>query len=221
MSITTDQQSWISQNPSYINVTSGYGAASTNLGPGNVSYPGSSILSIGAGWATWCCGYTGEVVWNGGTSVTLTFSGLSAFGMQIEPNIWTSEPMTVTLSNGQTVSEVVGGYAGADFIGFTGDNITYMTINDLSGDSFALGNFYALPVAPTVKVTGADLVANNVTVKLSGSSGISGVLTVSAQGSNGSYAATTPANAIGPGEYTLHFDRVNMPTDAYTSISAK
>ncbi|MEJ0048677.1 MAG: hypothetical protein WDN04_23130 [Rhodospirillales bacterium] len=46
-------------------VTSGYGDAATSLAGGNVAYGSGIALKSGREWATWCCGYKGEVVWTG------------------------------------------------------------------------------------------------------------------------------------------------------------
>jgi len=136
-------------SPAFDTLTSNYGSTSTALPPGaEVSYPSSEVLSIGNGWATWSGGYTGEVVFNGATSIPINLSSVSAFGFQVEPNQFQTESITVTftltLSNGQTetLTDNVNGDAGAQFFGFVGWGVSSITITDNSGDNFAFGNFY-------------------------------------------------------------------------------
>lgn len=217
--LTDSLSAWETAAPGFINVAGGYGSGATALGTGSVSYPSGTVLSIGNGWATWCCGYGGQVIWTG-TSTTLTFTGLAAFGVEVEPDMFQTEGITVTLSDGQTITDNVGGYAGAQFFGFSGAGITSMTITDNASDDFAFGNFYALPAASQVTITGADLVSNTVTVQLSGPADSTGVLTVNADGASGEYPAQTQTTPVGPGTYTLKFDRPNMSIDTYASVTA-
>ncbi len=72
-----------------------------------------------------------------------------------------------------------------------------------------------------VTITEANLVRNTVTVQLRGASGTWGVLKVTANGMTNNYAAITPTNPVGPGIYTVSFDRLNMPIDTYKSITAE
>jgi len=87
--------------------------------------------------------------------------------------------------------------------------------NDNSGS--ILANVQPGPIS----ITSANLVTNAVNVVLCGTSGTSGVLKVTAIGETNNYAAITPTNAVGPGTYTVSFDRPNMPKDTYTSITAE
>jgi 3D (Asp-Asp-Asp) domain-containing protein len=128
---------------SYANTTSNYGPASTALGSGSISYTSGKVLTVGVNWNTWCCGYGGEVVAMPGSSATVSFPGITAFGFQVEPNKYQEEKITVTLSDGQSISDIVGGEAGAQFFGFVGAGITSLTVVDAVGDIFAFGNFYS------------------------------------------------------------------------------
>src|SRR4029078_3159127 len=97
-------------------------------------------------WSTWCCGYTGNVAYFSGlSSVTITLSGVAAFGFQAEPSALAVHGMTVTLSNGQTITDNVDGTCGSQFFGYVGSGISSITITDNSGGDFVIGNFYFLP----------------------------------------------------------------------------
>jgi hypothetical protein len=157
----TDQISqWQSTASGFFNVSSGYGTTSTALGNGSVSYPTATIQQANGSWATWCCGYTGNVAYfSGSSSVTITLSGVGAFGFEAEPTQLAVHGMTVTLSNGQTLTGNVNGNYGSQFFGYVGDGITSITITDNSGGDFAIGNFYYRPVggAPaSIAVASAD-----------------------------------------------------------------
>jgi hypothetical protein len=105
------------------------------------------ILQAGSTWGTWCCGYTGNVAYfSGASSVTITLSGVGAFGFELEPNTSVVQSMTVTLSNGETLTDDVNGNYGARFFGYVGQGITSITITDNAISDFAIGNFYFLPV---------------------------------------------------------------------------
>jgi hypothetical protein len=157
---TDSLESWAADVQQFDNQVLNYGPTSTALVGGvEISYPSSSVLSIGNGWATWSGGYAGEVLWPQVESATInlsqttTPSGLSsawAFGFEVEPNQFKSESFTITLNGGPTelspITEQVNGDAGAQFFGFVGTtDITSITITDNSGDTFAFGNFYYEP----------------------------------------------------------------------------
>src|SRR4029079_3914902 len=96
---------------------------------------------------------------SGASSVTITLSGVGAFGFQAEPSALSVHGMTVTLSNGQTITDNVNGNFGSQFFGYVGSGITSITITDNSGGDFAIGNFYFLPAggAPSsILVASAD-----------------------------------------------------------------
>ena len=110
--------------------------------------------TIGSGWATWCCGYTGQVLWsNGGQSVTYTFgSPVSAFGIFVEPDLFQTDTISMTLSDGSTLSQTPNGSGGAEFYGYVDPpSITGFTIQDLSSDDFAVGDAFvaATPLPST------------------------------------------------------------------------
>jgi hypothetical protein len=158
--LLTDQISlWQSQASGFSNVSSGYGTTSTALGSGAVNYPSATIETANGSWTTWCCGYAGSVAYFAGqSSVTITLSGVSAFGFEAQPSPFAVQGMTVTLSDGQTITDNVNGYYGAQFFGYVGKGITSITITDNSGNDFAIGNFYFVPDngAASVTVASAD-----------------------------------------------------------------
>ena len=102
--------------------------------------------TIGAGWATWSHGYTGDVYYtNGATSVTLTMpTGTGAFYLYAEPNPFSAFTITATAQDGTSVSQSVTGYEGAAGYGFygTGGSKILSIQVDLQGPyDFAVGEF--------------------------------------------------------------------------------
>jgi hypothetical protein len=95
-------------------------------------------------------------------SVTATFSQpQSDFGVEMEPNDLTSPRlMTLTLSNGSTLSQWVDGNGGAMFFGWTGGDIVSMTMSiDVPSDvdqGFAFGRM-VVPVPGSVLLLGSGL----------------------------------------------------------------
>jgi hypothetical protein len=155
--------------------------------------------------------------------------------MQIEPDPYVVDNMTVTLSNGQSISNDVGGEAGAQFFGFVGADIKSLTITDNAGNDFAFGNFYSVPTGcpvtsttsadsasgACVSIAGADLTSNNVAVTLSAPQGTTGKLTITANGAVGTYSIdVAKGNAIGPSSPNVALDRLQIPPDVYSSITA-
>jgi len=106
--------------------------------------------SIGAGWATWCCGYTGQVLESYGTgsyhSENWTISPVSGFGMYIEPDPFGTFNITLGLDTGQTLTQSVSGDAGAQFFGWAGTGVTSLTIS--STVDFAEGDFFSSKAVP-------------------------------------------------------------------------
>lgn len=118
------------------------------------------VASIGNGWATWCCGYTGQVLESYSTGTltteTWTISPVSAFGMYIEPDVFETLDITLTLSSGSHVTEAVAGEGGAEFFGWVGSDVTGITIS--SSSDFAEGDFFSSKVvASTPEVSSVFL----------------------------------------------------------------
>ena len=89
---------------------------------------------------------------------------------------------------------------------------------------------YYIPVAASasvlvvgIAITDADIEGNAVNVTLTGPSGSSGTLVVTANASGGvSFSASANGgNPVGPGDYTVSFNRPSMPVAEYTSVTAK
>jgi hypothetical protein len=103
------------------------------------------VESIGSGWATWCCGYSGNVLESYGTGSYQTenwaITPVSGFGMFIEPDPFGTFDITLTLSSGGTLTEGVAGAAGAQFFGWAGSGVTSLTIS--STTDFAEGDFFS------------------------------------------------------------------------------
>ncbi len=86
--------------------------------------------TIGSGWATWSGGYTGAVLVSSPNTLTGTFdSSLYAFGLEIEPNVYSIFDVTLTLSDDSSLTIPVAGNSGAQFFGWTEGDIAAMTIN--------------------------------------------------------------------------------------------
>jgi len=116
---------------------------------GDVIYFSSpvSVRQIGAGWATWSHGYTGNCFYtNGRTSLTMTLSsGIGTFRFYAEPNPFGVWNITATGSDGSTSiasTQGVEGAAGATGWGFYGTGGADVVSVHLSSDvDFAVGEF--------------------------------------------------------------------------------
>ncbi|MCC6678084.1 MAG: hypothetical protein IT436_13165 [Phycisphaerales bacterium] len=105
-----------------------------------------SVRAIGAGWATWSHGYTGNVFYtNGATSLTMTLEDIRAFQFYGEPNPFAVFQTTATGSDGSTsvaAQQFPDGSSGATgwgFYGTGGANVASVTVS--SDEDFAVGEF--------------------------------------------------------------------------------
>jgi hypothetical protein len=101
---------------------------------------------IGAGWASWSHGYTGDVYYNGGgTSQTLTLpAGTGAVYFYVEPNPMSLQQFEAVAQPGGVSTGLfeVDGNGGARYVGFYttgGDTIQSITIT--ANSDFAVGEF--------------------------------------------------------------------------------
>ena len=102
--------------------------------------------TVGAGWATWSHGYSGDVYFEPGTSVTLTMpAGTGAFYLYAEPNLMQPFTITAIAQDGTVVSQIADGNAGAagyGFYGTAGSRISSIQVDFLQGElGFAIGEF--------------------------------------------------------------------------------
>jgi hypothetical protein len=124
----------------------------------------TSHRSIGSGWSTWSHGYTGDVYYQTGTSLTLTLPSLTtAFYFYAEPQAFNIFNISA-LSGSVLLSESVNGSAGAEFFGFYTDGsvfLTSITITTSDTSGFAVGEFgiaqSAVPEPSTYALFGAAL----------------------------------------------------------------
>lgn len=126
----------------------------------------ATLVQIGNGWATWCCGYTGNVYnGNGVSSIASAISSVSAFGFYMEPNIFSTFTMTLTTSDNSVLSYPVSGVGGAGFFGWVGSGVTSFQMSaDPNAFGFAFGDFFdvqsrAVPEPATLSLIGAGVAA--------------------------------------------------------------
>jgi hypothetical protein len=101
-----------------------------------------TIYTVGSGWSSWSGGYTGQVLFNGNTSVDYSLgSSVKGFGMFVEPDPFDIFNITLTTSDGGTITQAVNGSGGAAFFGWTGAGVTSFTLS--STDAFAAGDFFS------------------------------------------------------------------------------
>jgi hypothetical protein len=115
---------------------------------GNISFgPSLYHYTVGAGWATWSNGYTGDVYDLGqgsGGSVTVTLpAGTDAFYLYAEPNPFAVIDITATTNDGTTSGSIpVQGDGGAQYFGFyTDGSVSISSVTVSSGQDFAIGEF--------------------------------------------------------------------------------
>lgn len=149
----TDYDLWASRITGNINSTESLGSNFTSIwdtplvGGGSLefSYP-ATIATIGYNWQTWSGGYTGQVLGSyNDTDITIMLSeNIIALGFYVEQNDYDIKEITITLDNGQTISQNINGYAGAGFFGFYGGRVASITISISPADYFAFGNFKSI-----------------------------------------------------------------------------
>jgi len=142
-----------------LGVPDGTAVTSVTLGDGTVlgltAATTQTVTSIGDGWATWSGGYIGQVVINGAAtpvsaSITPTVGGL---GMFIEPQQFAVFDVTLLLSTGASITQAVQGDSGAAFFGYTGSDVTSVTISSTDPTGFAYGDFFTTPAPEPASLT--------------------------------------------------------------------
>ena len=150
-SFQADVGAWTTLNPGYVEDqqygSQGTVTSSVTLDDGvQLGFTGPvTIFDAGSGWATWCCSYTGQVLWTGGgTSLTIdTLPDVYSFGFYAEPDQYADFLITLLMTDGSTLTRTVNGNGGAEFFGFTGAGVSSMTIS--STTDFAIGDFFVVP----------------------------------------------------------------------------
>lgn len=105
-----------------------------------------SLREVGAGWATWSHGYTGDVYFTGDSSLTLTLpSQTAAFYLYTQPNSFSTFSFTVTDASGVSSTTDITGDSGAKGFGFYGtggSTLASITVSTEPGAlGFAVGEF--------------------------------------------------------------------------------
>jgi hypothetical protein len=129
----------------------------------NVALIGAQVPS--GGWATWSGGNTPRVLATYNTRATSVIAnfptGQSAFGLEMEPNNFAIESMTLTLGSGPALQQNVDGNGGAAFFGWVGAPETFITLSNDASDTFAFGRMVegtvSVPVPPSVLLLGSGL----------------------------------------------------------------
>jgi hypothetical protein len=156
-------------------VTSNTGVGLYNFVTGPITLNGGQSFSVAGaddqvlqplnGWGPWSGGYTGDIVDTTTNSETLSFNkgtaGINGLGIDLSPDFGIfgpfAETFTVTLSDGTTM-QISGSYppGTTQFVGFTGSNITSLTIAAQNAPDFAFGDFRDVPepMSAALLVTG-------------------------------------------------------------------
>ena len=114
---------------------------------GTVNFSASlTHYMVGAGWATWSHGYTGDVYFSPQSpTVILTMpAGTGAFYLYAEPNPFAPYTISATAQDGTVVTQIVHGSAGAagyGFYGTGGSQISSIQVDYLGEMGFAIGEF--------------------------------------------------------------------------------
>lgn len=127
---------------------------------GQVSFSTSLQHALTPGeWGTWSHGYSGDVYYNPGTSVTLTLpADTTAFYLYAEPNLFDWYDIQAIADDGTNSGWIsVYGSAGANGFGFyttSGQTITSISVN--ASSDYAIGEFGIAAVpAPGAVLLGA------------------------------------------------------------------
>jgi hypothetical protein len=122
-----------------------------------------TIRTVPSSWNYWCCGYTGQVLYDGNLTYSGTLSSaVGGMGMYIETYQPQTFTITLSLSDGSTLSEPVYGGGGAQFFGWVGTDITSFTVTVApnggnSPNGFAMGDFFSAPAPVPGPIAGAGL----------------------------------------------------------------
>jgi putative Ig domain-containing protein len=117
------------------------------------------MTTPGGGWASWSNGYSGDVYFDPGTTLTMTLpSGTGACYFYAEPNAFSTFTVQAVAQDGTTSGPVsVNGAGGASYLGFYGTGgaqvKTITVTTDAAAEGFAVGEF---GVAKRISFTSAS-----------------------------------------------------------------
>lgn len=184
--------------------------------------PSLTHVEVGSGWATWSHGYTGDVYYTLGTTITMSLpANTVAFQFYAEPNSFGTFTMEAIADDGTSSGEIeVTGHGGAQYFGFYadgGDKIATITVTAPSGAlGLAIGDLaIAACPAPEIDVTVTPAILqspNHKMVDITASvdvSGGCGVVTVALV----SVTSDEPDNGVDDGNTVNDIDGVDSGED--------
>lgn len=131
----------------------------------SVRQPGNATVGEGwSAWSGWSGNYTGNVYWPlSATELDFSLTPVTGLGFEIQQDLEApgTISVTVTLDNGQSVSQDFSNLQDVNFFGWAGEGIQSVSIT--SNNGFALGDFVSakastdVPEPATLSLIGAGV----------------------------------------------------------------